>query len=68
MKSYGSFYFLIHQFASRGSFTVSEFYSFIGMPAALKHFLCLRRLNTKKTEARRHGDGVKNIPPRNLTI
>ena len=60
------------------------------MPAALKRFLCLRRLNTKrdevevakadrpqprrgapssrkKTETRRHGDGVdKNVPPRNL--
>jgi hypothetical protein len=38
MKSYGSFYFYIHQFASWGCFTVCEFDSFNGMPAALKHF------------------------------
>jgi hypothetical protein len=67
VKSCGSFYFLIHQFASWGSLTVWQFGSFWDMPAALKHFLCLRRLNTKKTETRRHGDGVdKNVPPRNL--
>jgi hypothetical protein len=45
MKSYGSFYFSIHQFASWGSFTVWQFDSFNSMPAALKRFLCLRRLN-----------------------
>jgi hypothetical protein len=37
MKSCGSFYFLNFQFASDGSFTVCEFGSFFGMPAALKH-------------------------------